>query len=176
MIMMLYPRVPYAYTPFMPPIHADGTRASGDYVVFEGTLSTMLPLDTDGVAWLEVFGHQHSGEGWIARTRGEEPEGWGYYLKGVPSEDLVEGSVEITTYGKWQGWRMGVAGFDADGNVHLRGQVDRNLDHRTLDGQEPGVIKVDGTDAYWSIDVTVTREAVTDITHTYSDLHRLRRY
>lgn len=176
MIMMLSPHVPYPRRHFMPPMHADGTRASGEYAVFEGTLYTVLPLDTDGVAWLEVFGHQHPGEGWIARTREAEPPGWGYYLKAVPSKDLVEGSVEITTYGMWRGSRMWVGGFDADGNVLLRGQVDQDLYYRTLDGEEPGVVTVDGTDAYWFIDVTVAREVVTDVTHTYSTLDRLRRY
>jgi hypothetical protein len=66
--MILYPHIPRYRTPFMPPMHADGTRASGQYVVFEGSLFTVQPLSTDGVAWLEVFAQQHPGQGWIART------------------------------------------------------------------------------------------------------------
>jgi hypothetical protein len=145
-------------------------------VVFEGSLFTVQPLSTDGVAWLEVFAQQHPGQGWIARTRGEEPEGWGYYLKGVPSEDLIEGSVNISTDGMWNGLRMYIDGFDTDGKVRLLGPANGTLLYdRTLNGEEPGVISV-GTNGYWDIDVTVTREVVIDIAYTYSNLDRLRRW
>lgn len=173
--MILYPRIPHYRPPFMPTIHADGTRTSGQYVVFEGSLFTVQPLSADGVAWLEVFAQEHPGQGWIARTRGEEPEGWGYYLKGVPSEDLVQGSVNISTDGSWNGLRMYVSGFDTDGNVRLFGPVPGTLYDRTLNGEEPGLISV-GASGYWDIDVTVTREVVTDIAYTYSGLDRLRSY
>ena len=70
---------------------------------------------------------------------------------------------------------MYVSGFDTDGNVRLLGPVPGTLYNRDLNGEEPGVISV-GANGYWDLDVTVTREVVTDIAYTYSDLDRLRRW
>ncbi|WP_146070882.1 hypothetical protein [Arthrobacter sp. B1805] len=158
-------------------MHDDGTRASGDYVVFEGSLHTVRVWKPIEYAELEVYGHQHPGEGWEGHQIGTEAPSWGYYLKKVQPEHLIEGQVNVITYGMWRGERMYVARFDAAGNVGLRGQVDTDLYYRTLHGEVSGVMSVDGTDAYWHIDVTVVREDVTDITHTYEDRPpvRLRR-
>ncbi len=169
------PDLRYAHRPFIPPLHADGTRAWGRYVVFEGSLHTVRVWEAYQVAQLEVYAHQHPGEGWKVHEVGNEPPGWGYYLKEVPTEDLIEGQVRISTHGMWRGNRMCVAGFDGDGNIKLRGQVGYDLYKRALNGEEPGVISVDGTDAYWHLDVTVVREDVTDITYTYDDFSRVGR-
>lgn len=165
-------RVP---SPFMGRLHADGTRASDRYVVFEGSLHTLRDWDPYTVTHLEAYGREHPGTGWDPHESDILPAGWKYYTKEVRPEDLTEGQVRVTTHGMWRGWRMYMAAFDADGNVMLRGQVGKDLYHRALNGQEPGVISVDGTDAYWHIDLTVVREDVTDITYEYMNLRPVRR-